>query len=167
MNISLKKVSTEKDIERVSKLSDIIWHQHYPSIITVEQINYMLEKFHSPVALAEQMKNGQVYFLIEVDEAIIGYCSFLKKTEGVYFLNKFYIDQTQQGKGIGKEVFRLLLEEMLHPTEISLQVNRRNINSVNFYFKVGFTIEEAKDFPIGDGYSMDDFIMKWRKTKTN
>ncbi|MFN8317658.1 MAG: GNAT family N-acetyltransferase [Chitinophagales bacterium] len=163
MNISLKKVSNKHDIQLVSKLSDIIWHQHYPSIITVEQIDYMLAKFHSSQALAQQIKNGQAYFLIQLDGENMGYCSFTEKGKKVYFLNKFYIDQTQQGKGIGKAVFQLLLKEMGQPQRITLQVNRRNINSVNFYFKVGFTITEAKDFPIGDGYSMDDFIMEWTK----
>jgi GNAT superfamily N-acetyltransferase len=163
MNISLKKVSAENDIQLVSTLSKLIWHQHYPSIITVEQIDYMLAKFHSPQVLTQQIESGQAYFLIQVDEASIGYCSFTEKEQGVYFLNKFYIDQAQQGKGIGKVVFQLLLKEMHQPLRITLQVNRRNINSVNFYFKVGFTIAEAKDFPIGDGYSMDDFIMEWKK----
>lgn len=163
MSISLKKVSSEHDIQLVSKLSDIIWHQHYPSIITVEQIDYMLAKFHSPEALAQQIEKGQAYFLIQLDGENIGYTSFTEKEREDYFLNKFYIDQRQQGKGIGKIVFQLLQVEMKHPQRIALQVNRRNINSVNFYFKVGFTIAEAKDFPIGDGYSMDDFIMKWKK----
>lgn len=163
MNISLKKVSTETDIQLVSKLSNLIWHQHYPSIITVEQIDYMLAKFHSPQALAQQIENGQAYSLIQLDGENIGYCAFTEKESKAFFLNKFYIDQTQQGKGIGKAVFQLLLREMGQPQRITLQVNRRNINAVNFYFKVGFTITEAKDFPIGDGYSMDDFIMEWTR----
>ncbi len=163
MNISLKKVSTETDIQLVSKLSNLIWHQHYPSIITVEQIDYMLAKFHSPQALAQQIENGQAYSLIQLDGENIGYCAFTEKESKAFFLNKFYIDQTQQGKGIGKAVFQLLLKEMGQPQRITLQVNRRNINAVNFYFKVGFTITEAKDFPIGDGYSMDDFIMEWTR----
>jgi GNAT superfamily N-acetyltransferase len=163
MNISLKKVNNEHDIQLVSKLSDIIWHQHYPSIITVEQIDYMLAKFHSPQVLTQQIERGQAYFLIQVNEESIGYCSFTEKSKEVYFLNKFYIDQTQQGKGIGKKVFELLREVMIAPKQIALQVNRRNINAINFYFKVGFTIAEAKDFPIGNSYSMDDFIMEWKK----
>ncbi|MBL7799102.1 MAG: GNAT family N-acetyltransferase [Chitinophagales bacterium] len=163
MNISLKKVDNEYDIRLVSKLSDIIWHQHYPSIITVEQIDYMLAKFHSPQVLTQQIESGQAYFLIQVDEERIGYCSFTEKEPFIYFLNKFYIDQTQQGKGIGKKVFALLREKMMAPKQIGLQVNRRNINAINFYFKVGFVIKEAKDFAIGEGYSMDDFIMEWSK----
>jgi ribosomal protein S18 acetylase RimI-like enzyme len=163
MNISLQKASTENDILKIAKLSDLIWHQHYPSIITIEQIEYMLAKFHSPEALVQQIKNGQAYFLIQIEGASIGYCSYSEKETGIFFLHKFYIDQTLKGKGIGTAVFSLLLKEMQHPSEITLQVNRRNIHSVNFYFKIGFTIAEAKDFPIGDGYSMDDFIMVWKK----
>jgi hypothetical protein len=40
-----------------------------------------------------------------------------------------------------------------------LQVNRKNYKSINFYFKMGFVIEEVADFDIGDGYLMEDFVM--------
>jgi ribosomal protein S18 acetylase RimI-like enzyme len=40
-----------------------------------------------------------------------------------------------------------------------LQVNRKNVKAINFYFKNGFVIEDAKDFDIGSGYFMKDFVM--------
>ena len=42
---------------------------------------------------------------------------------------------------------------------IRLTVNRKNHIAINYYFKNGFMIEEVKDFDIGDGYEMNDFVM--------
>jgi ribosomal protein S18 acetylase RimI-like enzyme len=40
-----------------------------------------------------------------------------------------------------------------------LQVNRQNYTAINFYFKLGFTIERVADFDIGHGFFMNDFVM--------
>jgi hypothetical protein len=49
-----------------------------------------------------------------------------------------------------------------------LTVNRQNYKSINFYFKIGFRIEKCADFPIGNGFVMNDFVMVWRKpTRTD
>jgi hypothetical protein len=48
---------------------------------------------------------------------------------------------------------------------ITLQVNRRNIKAVNFYFKKGFIIDRAEDFDCGGGYTMDDFFMIRKQEK--
>jgi ribosomal protein S18 acetylase RimI-like enzyme len=61
--------------------------------------------------------------------------------------------------GIGAKVFEQILEFVKENKKISLQVNRKNFKSINFYFKQGFTIEYVKDFEIGNGYLMEDFIM--------
>jgi hypothetical protein len=73
-------------------------------------------------------------------------------------MNKFYIQTKGQNKGAGSEVFKQW-EAKTNPKEVALQVNRRNYKSINFYFKNGFVIKEVADFDIGQGYSMDDFIM--------
>jgi diamine N-acetyltransferase len=44
-------------------------------------------------------------------------------------------------------------------SELRLTVNRKNFKAINFYFKNGFIIESVKDFDIGNGYLMEDFVM--------
>ena len=44
-------VTNEELIFSVSALADEIWHEHFSSILSTEQIDYMLEKFLSPEAL--------------------------------------------------------------------------------------------------------------------
>ena len=41
-------VTNEELIFSVSALADEIWHEHFSSILSTEQIDYMLEKFLSP-----------------------------------------------------------------------------------------------------------------------
>ena len=52
------------------------------------------------------------------------------------------------------------LTNLLKPKTYTLTVNRQNYKSINFYFKNGFIINEIADFDIGNGYVMNDFVMK-------
>jgi diamine N-acetyltransferase len=42
---------------------------------------------------------------------------------------------------------------------VALQVNRRNAGAISAYERCGFAIRERGDFPIGDGFVMEDFVM--------
>jgi ribosomal protein S18 acetylase RimI-like enzyme len=90
----------------------------------------------------------------------LGFAS-IKKVEGdSWFVNKLYVETTEQRRGMG----RFLLEELIETQGIKtmrLQVNRQNYKAINFYFKMGFVIEWVADFDIGDGYFMNDFVMVW------
>ena len=70
-----------------------------------------------------------------------------------------------QGKSVGSKCLNLLEVAINQNSKSSfncfkLTVNRQNFKSINFYFKNGFTIESVADFDIGNGYVMNDFIMK-------
>ena len=100
---------------------------------------------------------------MEIDGQDLGFFSIEVRESSAAFINKFYILQDQQRKGIGAAAFQLLLKQFPFIQTIRLQVNRQNYQAINFYFKQGFVIEEVADFDIGDGYFMNDFIMKWNK----
>lgn len=153
------KIATTSDISAIYQLASEIWYDHYLSIITAEQIEYMLDKFYSPQALEKSIREGQLIYLINNESKIsIGYLAVTEKQPRHWFMNKFYIQTQIQGKGIGADILKQW-ENLAQPKELSLQVNRKNFKSINFYFKTGFVIKEVADFDIGNGYSMDDFIM--------
>ncbi len=153
------KLATQADIQTIYSLAKEIWYDHYPSIITMDQIDYMLANFYSQEALNKQMEEGQKFYLIFTESIEpMGYLAVTEKQPGHWFMNKFYIKTIHQSKGIGAEVLKIW-EEMETPQETTLQVNRKNFKSINFYFKYGFRIKEVADFDIGNGYSMDDYIM--------
>lgn len=162
MSIQIRKANTS-EIPLIASLAERIWRVHYPSIISHAQIDYMLDLMYSESSLQKQMEEGYHFFLVENNAAPIGYISIGKKADGDYFLSKFYMEIAEQGKGFGKTAFAQMVNEFPDMKTIRLQVNRRNFKSINFYFKLGFIIEDAKDFDVGNGYSMDDFVMLWKR----
>lgn len=158
MKISLHPASFS-DLPLISALAERIWRQHYVPIIGEKQVQYMLEKMYAEKSLKEQMGDGQLFFLVNSEDKSVGYLSISNKNENDFFMHKFYIELEQQGKGIGKRIFAELLEQFPEMKTMRLQVNRGNYKSINFYFRLGFVIEEAKKIDIGGGYFMDDFVM--------
>jgi ribosomal protein S18 acetylase RimI-like enzyme len=43
---------------------------------------------------------------------------------------------------------------------LTLQTNKRNVDAIAFYHKAGFTVREEAVFDIGNGFVMDDYVMK-------
>ncbi|MFM2049244.1 MAG: hypothetical protein RI955_1792 [Bacteroidota bacterium] len=151
---------TESHIAMIQQLADKIWRKHYPSIITIEQIDYMLNKMYSAKSLLQQMNEGQQFTILSIDNYATGFIAVSKKEEHHYFINKLYVDTTQHRKGLGKLLLNKIEQEYIDAENFSLTVNRQNFNAINFYFKNGFVIESVADFDIGNGYVMNDFVMK-------
>lgn len=149
----------ETDIPLITEMARRIWLDYYPAIVNVEQVEYMLEHFYSAAALSEQMLGGQTFYLPETEQGVAGYLSVSETEPGSYFLHKFYIDNGLRGKGIGQKAVQLLQSTLPGMKILRLNVNRKNYQSINFYFKAGFVIESCMDIPIGNGYEMNDFRM--------
>lgn len=167
MHIQLISAST-KDFLLIAQLAKDIWHKHYVPIIGIEQVEYMLEKMYNQESLVEQTeKKGHQFFLInDVDAAkTIGFISISSDNQKDFWIHKFYVLSANQNKGVGTQVFEKISNIMNQPFSMRLTVNRQNYKSINFYFKIGFTIEQVADFDIGNGYYMNDFVMIW-KNKT-
>ena len=147
------------DLPRIAVLAEKIWKEYYTTIISMEQINYMLERFYSKEAMEEQFREGQQFFLLKNEEDDIGYIGFSRTAPGAYFLHKFYIDLPYHRKGLGDYFLQNTLMLNTDIQTIHLQANRQNFRAINFYFKHGFTIEKVADFAIGNGYYMNDFVM--------
>lgn len=158
MIIQLRQASAA-DAPVIAAMAQRIWHEHYVPIIGADQVDYMLERFYSSDALSAQMEEGQAFWLPESDGALLGYLSISLKEPGNYFLHKFYIDNDRRGRGLGKVILERLLSKYPDLRELRLTVNRQNYKSINFYFRIGFTIEQCIDIPIGNGYEMNDFQM--------
>lgn len=156
--LSISK-ATIGDCKIISDLAVRIWKKHYPDIISMEQIEYMLRLMYSEDALIKQMQEGQEFYLLSDNNKQIGYISFTHQGSGDYFLHKFYLENENQGKGTGTFFFREMLNRLDQPVTIRLTVNRQNFKSINFYFKNGFIIEKVADFDIGNGFVMNDFVM--------
>lgn len=157
MSVEITLASAEQ-LKEVADLAHQIWHQYYPDIIGIRQVDYMLNKFYHLDALIEQTKEGQEFYIIQNNSHNIGFVSVSKKEENGLFINKLYVKESDKNKGIGSYVIHWLIQKY-SPHHLKLTVNRQNIKAINFYFKNGFKIQEIADFDIGNGYVMNDFIM--------
>lgn len=154
------KIAGQEDIHTLCGLANEIWYAHYPGIISLEQIEYMLAEFYSEAALEKQMLAGQNFYIIQNEDLNnLGYVAFSQTMDREWFMNKFYIKSDLQNAGIGAAVLKIW-EEDKNPHIVRLQVNRQNYKAINFYFKNGFRIEKVANFDIGNGYTMNDFVMK-------
>ena len=161
MKLSYKKAGKE-EAPLIAALAERIWKKHYITIISMEQIGFMLQKMYSAESLSRQMDEGHEFTLIYLDERPVGYISISTKDHKNFFLHKFYVETEEQAKGIGTEVLAHILQSLEAAESIELTVNRQNYKAINFYFKNGFVIKEVADFDIGEGYFMNDFVMRKR-----
>ena len=53
MLINFQEVFSDKELQKIEVMANIIWHEHYIKIITLEQIEYMLEKYNSVKSIEE------------------------------------------------------------------------------------------------------------------
>lgn len=163
MRITFEAVRTPERIEALAAIADEVWHEHFASILSPEQIDYMVERFQSVPALTDQLQNqGYRYFFLTLGGVRIGYTGVRPDGEGKLFLSKLYILKPYRGQGYASEAFafleRLCAEEGL--SAIWLTVNRFNTNTIAVYEKKGFVTVRTQVADIGSGFVMDDYIME-------
>ncbi len=150
------------DIQLIRELTFKVWPQTYASILSQEQIDYMLDRMYSEASLNEQMTEDGCQFIFVYDEKEpVGFAAYQEIKPTIWKLHKIYILTTQQGKGTGKFVIDHIMKEIQQQgaTALQLQVNRHN-KARSFYEKTGFTVIEEADFDIGNGYFMNDYVME-------
>ena len=159
-NKKITAVNDPESIDIVARLGDEIWREHYVPIIGEAQVNYMLDKFQSPRAIASQIKEGASYYLVYMNEKAVGYFSFYEKDKGL-FLSKIYIHSSLRGSGLGRFSIDFIEREAEQKklSHIELTVNKNNEKTIAAYKKMGFQIEEAIVMDIGNGFVMDDYRM--------
>jgi ribosomal protein S18 acetylase RimI-like enzyme len=159
------RLAEKLELPRIAEIAEPVWHEHYTPIIGKDQVEYMLQNMYSADALIKQNSEGQIFYFITENKQEIGFIAISKKSEGQWFLHKFYIGMNFQNLHIGGKVIDemsalMKADDTSNKIELRLTVNRKNFKSINFYFKHGFTIETVADFDIGNGFFMNDFIMK-------
>lgn len=158
--LTVTKATTE-DIPLIRQLTFAIWPQTYSSIISKEQIDYMLEQMYSPATLQKQIEDGITFIIVYDDKEPVAFASYNESEPQTWKLNKIYILSTQQGKGTGKFIINYIVDEIKNKgaKALQLQVNREN-KAKDFYEKIGFKIIKTADFDIGGGYFMNDYVME-------
>ncbi len=155
--------ATINDIEAIRTIAKNTWPHAYGKILSAEQLDYMLDKMYSNESLALQFSTGNVFILAKNKQEIVGFASWSStdQQQGIYHLQKIYVLPSEQGKKTGSKLLYYIIEDILSKsgTYLRLNVNRDNAARY-FYEKLGFSIIEEVDIPIGNNYFMNDFIME-------
>jgi ribosomal protein S18 acetylase RimI-like enzyme len=149
-------------IPMVQRLARQIWHRHYPSILSVAQIEYMLDRGYSHEALLRFVEERDAGLALAGTRGdVIGFAAWYRVDATTSKLDKLYVLPQHHRLGIG----RALIEHVgVHAKtagsgSLTLNVNRGNALAIRAYERCGFTIRAQGDFPIGGGFVMEDFIM--------
>lgn len=151
----------QKDIPLIRELSHRIWPSAYSTILSAEQIDYMLRLMYSEDSLLSQMKEKHEFIIVNDGKTPVGFASFSLSGTGVYKLHKIYVLPEKQGKGTGKFVITEIIKAMVRKGGTALQLNvNRNNKAKEFYEKLGFIVLSEEDIDIGNGYFMNDYVME-------
>ncbi len=153
----------EEHLPALAALAGVIWRQHYPGIISREQIEYMLGKMYALETLRTELREKQIRFwrLLVADE-FVGFASLGPTTEpGVMKLHKCYLLPARHGHGYGSRLLQHCEQEArnLGAKRLILAVNKQNVKAIAAYQRNGFTVAESVITDFGHGFVMDDYIM--------
>ena len=157
--VELVKVETAEDIERVAKLAEPIWREHFTPIIGKKQVAYMLDKFQSVHAVTDQIAEGYEYRILVVDGHDAGYIGTHREEERM-FLSKLYVNRRYRGRGFAGFMLDDLVKRSEGLRAIYLTCNKYNEGSLAVYRKRGFEIIDSVVTDIGNGFVMDDYIFE-------
>ena len=167
----------------IRSVSERTWPSTYGHIISQEQIDFMLDWMYSDASLAKQMNSGCAFYIASIKKDNIdngewdpvGFCSVSPEEEEegennstekvagskAHKLNKLYVLPTAQGTGAGKVLLNKSIEvaKAAGSSSLFLQVNKLN-TAYTFYLKYGFIKEAEFKFDIGNGFFMDDYVMR-------
>ncbi len=154
--------ATVHDIATIQTLAYTIWPTAYGSILSREQIAYMLNLFYNEQALLTQMQEGQKFIFAKHNNLAVGFTSYsyISQIIKIVKLHKLYALPNQLVKGIGSCMLSFVCEEAkkMEATQVILNVNKYN-TATQFYSKMGFTIQKEEVIDIGNNYVMDDYVM--------
>lgn len=166
--------ATLNDRALIRSISERTWPSTYGHIISQEQIDFMLDWMYSDASMEEQINKGHQFYIANLNGSDIGFCSVSedqeeqdnstkRRQQKAFKLNKLYVLPTAQGTGSGKALLEKAIEVAKAEVadSIFLQVNKHN-NAYTFYLKNGFVKEAEFKFDIGNGFFMDDYVMRLR-----
>jgi GNAT superfamily N-acetyltransferase len=170
--------ATLSDRALIRSISERTWPSTYGHIISQEVIDFMLDWMYSDTSLEQQMNTGCEFYIASIKKEneqwdAVGFCSVSPEEEEqnintnnvegakAHKLNKLYVLPSAQGTGAGKALLYQAIEvaKAAGSSSIFLQVNKHN-NAYSFYLKQGFIKEAEFKFDIGNGFYMDDYVMR-------
>ena len=155
--------ATVADCELIHTMAKEVFPATYKDILSPEQLDYMMDWMYAPSNVRKQMEEeGHVYSIAYKENEPCGYVCVQQQEKDVFHLQKIYVLPRFQGTHCGsflfKEAIKCIKEMHPEPCLMELNVNRNN-KALQFYEYMGMRKLREGDFPIGNGYYMNDYIM--------
>ena len=158
------RTATARDIPVIQELSSRIWREHYPGIITHEQIDYMLRRMYATEVIENEIRErGYQYVIVTQGEEAVGYIAYrVDAPDAAVLISKLYLLPSLHGTGIGRRMLQQVKDDAVGrgARTVYLFVNRNNRKAIAAYERFGFTKAEAVVTDIGGGFVMDDYRME-------
>lgn len=166
-SISFKEVETQEERELLRGIAEPVWRNCYAEILSEKQMCYMLDWMYSPETVINEQAKGTKFFIINSTDSatpigLISIDTIPNAETGGVELHKLYTSPSYWGKGIGQVALNFATEQAVKANAkfIELRVNRCNTRAVNAYIRNGFYKHREDCLDIGNGFVMDDFIMR-------
>ena len=153
-----------EDFKTIREIAYKSWPNTYGSILSKEQIDYMLDLFYSEKTLLENLnEKGHPFLLVNEGEVCLGFASYEHNylNQNCTRLHKIYLLPEAQGKGAGKLLIEAVenLAKENQSVVVSLNVNKFN-KAISFYKKIGFEVVSDEEILLEHGYKMEDYKME-------
>jgi ribosomal protein S18 acetylase RimI-like enzyme len=163
MMTNLKRVLDRRQILDLVTLAREIWTEHYVAIIGKQQVDFMLDKFQSDKAIADQIAGGYEYYIMAHEGKSVGYLAIIPDAaEDTLMISKIYVTKSSRGQGFGRMMLEFV-ENVCRERRIKtlwLTVNKNNAHAIAWYSRMGFQNAGPTIQDIGGGFVMDDYRMQ-------
>lgn len=151
-----------EDIPLIRDLAERSFLPTYKEILSDDQLDWMFDWMYSVDSLQQQIEDGHVFFIAYEEDLPCGYVSVERQGDTLFHLQKIYVLPDFQGKHVGQHLVRLVFDyvKTLCAGECTVELNVNRDNKAKFFYeRMGFSVARSGDFPIGNGYYMNDYIM--------
>lgn len=152
-----------EELAGIARLAEIIWNAHYPSILSREQIRYMLDLMYAVDKMQREVcEEGICYWVAEDGSELVGFAAAgPTETPHVHKLHKLYVHPQHHRQGWGRKLLAAVQAHVRNAgsSRLVLCVNKRNETALRAYEKYGFRPLDSVCTPIGGGFVMDDFVL--------
>lgn len=152
------------DLAIVRDLAREIWHRHYPGIISVAQIEYMLARGFDDASLGRFLSApGAGLVLAREAAAVVAFAAWHRAdVPATTKLDKLYVLPDRHGRGIGRRLIAHVeaAARADGARQVVLNVNKHNATAIAAYGACGYAVRDAVTVDIGGGFVMDDFVME-------
>ncbi len=163
-DLTILPATEDGQLAEIQELAHAIWREHYPGIISPEQIEYMLQAGYNLDALRRDLTQGQIrYDRALIDGTLVGFSAYGPHSDaGALMLHKLYVDAARRGRGCARKLVAAACDYARANAfdRVVLRVNKGNHIAIAAYERIGFTKRGPIVSDIGGGFCMDDYLMQ-------